>query len=110
MVPTLLWARLKPLCLLAVSVTVVWTGAIGFLDDYLKVVQQNTRGLVGRYKLVGPVGFGRGRSASASWCWPTRTRSSSNWTTIPFLKIAASGPGVFYIPSWRWSSPAPPTR
>ena len=31
----------------------VWLGALGFLDDYLKVVRRRTEGLVGRYKLIG---------------------------------------------------------
>jgi phospho-N-acetylmuramoyl-pentapeptide-transferase len=33
-------------------------GCIGFLDDYLKIVQGKSRGLVARWKLVGQIGFG----------------------------------------------------
>jgi phospho-N-acetylmuramoyl-pentapeptide-transferase len=31
----------------------VFCGAVGFLDDYLKVRRRNSRGLSGRYKLIG---------------------------------------------------------
>ena len=57
-IPTLLWARLDtrfvPFALLAT----LWMGAIGFLDDWLKIVQGKSRGLVAKWKLVGQVSFG----------------------------------------------------
>jgi phospho-N-acetylmuramoyl-pentapeptide-transferase len=50
---TLLWADLtNPFTILAL-ITLVSLGALGFLDDYLKVVRRRTEGLVGRYKLIG---------------------------------------------------------
>jgi phospho-N-acetylmuramoyl-pentapeptide-transferase len=55
---TLLWARLdNPYTVLAL-VSLVWMGGIGFLDDYLKVVQRRTQGLVARYKMIGQIVFG----------------------------------------------------
>ena len=36
----------------------LWMGAIGFLDDYLKIVQGKSRGLVAKWKLVGQCTFG----------------------------------------------------
>ena len=58
LISTLLWARLDMrytwICLGAL----LWMGAIGFLDDYLKVVRKKSRGLVARYKLVGQGVFG----------------------------------------------------
>ena len=33
-------------------------GAIGFVDDYLKVVSKRTDGLAGRFKLLGQSVFG----------------------------------------------------
>jgi phospho-N-acetylmuramoyl-pentapeptide-transferase len=38
-------------------VTTVWMGAIGFLDDYIKVFKKNKEGLAGRFKIVGQVGL-----------------------------------------------------
>ncbi|HSJ24373.1 MAG TPA: phospho-N-acetylmuramoyl-pentapeptide-transferase [Longimicrobiales bacterium] len=52
-ISTLLWAQvLNPFVIVSI-VVLVWLGALGFLDDYLKVVRKRTEGLVGRYKLVG---------------------------------------------------------
>jgi phospho-N-acetylmuramoyl-pentapeptide-transferase len=57
-VPTLLWAQLDNRFVLVALLSLLWMGAIGFLDDYLKIVQGKSRGLVARWKLVGQVGFG----------------------------------------------------
>ncbi len=52
-VATLLWADLTtPQVVLSLGV-LLWTGALGFLDDYLKVIRRRTEGLVARYKLIG---------------------------------------------------------
>ncbi len=57
-VPALLWARLdSPYVVVAILAT-LWMGAIGFLDDYLKIVRGKPEGLVARWKLVGQVTFG----------------------------------------------------
>ena len=51
LIPTLLWARLdNPYVWIAFGVT-AWMGAIGFMDDYLKIVRHESRGLIARYKL-----------------------------------------------------------
>lgn len=52
-VATLLWANLTNAYVLISMGILIWTGAIGFLDDYLKVVRRRTEGLVARYKLAG---------------------------------------------------------
>ena len=39
-------------------ITTVWLGAIGFLDDYIKVFKKDKEGLHGRFKIVGQVGLG----------------------------------------------------
>ncbi len=55
---TLLWAPLdNPFAMLSLG-ALLWMGALGFLDDYLKVVKKKREGLVARYKLVGQVTFG----------------------------------------------------
>jgi phospho-N-acetylmuramoyl-pentapeptide-transferase len=36
----------------------VWLGAIGFLDDYIKVFKKNKDGLAGKSKVVGQIGVG----------------------------------------------------
>jgi phospho-N-acetylmuramoyl-pentapeptide-transferase len=57
-VPTLLWAQLDNRFVLVALLAILWMGAIGFVDDYLKIVQGKSRGLVAKWKLVGQCGFG----------------------------------------------------
>jgi phospho-N-acetylmuramoyl-pentapeptide-transferase len=57
-IPTLLWARLDQFNTWAVIITLCWLGALGFLDDYLKITRKKTEGLKGRYKLVGQTSAG----------------------------------------------------
>src|ERR1700722_18160136 len=38
-------------------VTTVWLGAIGFLDDYIKVFKKNKEGLAGKFKVIGQLGL-----------------------------------------------------
>lgn len=50
---TFLWAELtNPYIAIALGV-LIGMCAIGFIDDYLKVIRRRTEGLVGRYKLLG---------------------------------------------------------
>ena len=61
-VPVLLWARLDNRYVLLAMFVTLWMGAIGFLDDYLKLKQKRAgaenKGLVERYKLAGQVTCG----------------------------------------------------
>jgi phospho-N-acetylmuramoyl-pentapeptide-transferase len=51
-IPTILWSELSNLYVWAALTVTVAFGVIGFVDDYLKLSKQNTRGLSGRYKLL----------------------------------------------------------
>jgi phospho-N-acetylmuramoyl-pentapeptide-transferase len=57
LVPTLLFAKLGNIYIIMMLVTTVWLGAIGFLDDYIKVFKKNKEGLAGRFKITGQVGL-----------------------------------------------------
>ena len=57
-VPTLLWAQLDNRFVLVALLSILWMGCIGFLDDYLKIVQGKSRGLVAKWKLAGQCTFG----------------------------------------------------
>lgn len=57
-IPTLLFARLDNIYILLLLVSTVWLGAIGFLDDYIKVFKKNKEGLQGKAKVVGQIGIG----------------------------------------------------
>ena len=58
LVPCLLVGRLDNLYMILMLVTTVWMGAIGFLDDYMKLKYHNKEGLHGRFKIFGQVGLG----------------------------------------------------
>ncbi|MHA4894702.1 phospho-N-acetylmuramoyl-pentapeptide-transferase [Pedobacter sp. PWIIR3] len=57
LIPTLLLANLTNVYVILMIVTTVWMGAIGFVDDYIKVFKKNKEGLAGRFKIVGQVGL-----------------------------------------------------
>ena len=58
MIPVLLFAKITNIYIVLLTVSVVWMGAIGFLDDYLKKIKKNKDGLSGKFKIVGQVGLG----------------------------------------------------
>jgi phospho-N-acetylmuramoyl-pentapeptide-transferase len=51
-VPTILWCDLRNRFVWLTLVVTVGFGAVGFMDDYLKVSKKNTKGLSGRVKLL----------------------------------------------------------
>ncbi len=57
-IPTLLFAKLDNIYVILMLLTTFWLGAIGFLDDYIKIFKKNKEGLAGRFKIVGQVGLG----------------------------------------------------
>ncbi len=85
---TLLWAELSNWYVILAVVSLLWMGAIGFLDDYLKVVQGKSRGLIGRYKMVGQWTFGLGLGAFL--LWNPISPHPSTWTTVPFFSDVAA--------------------
>jgi len=58
LIPTLLFAKLHNIYVITMLIATVWLGAIGFLDDYIKVFKKNKEGLAGKFKVVGQVGVG----------------------------------------------------
>ena len=58
LIPTLLFAKLNNIYILLMLVATVWLGAIGFIDDYIKVFKKDKRGLAGTSKIIGQIGIG----------------------------------------------------
>lgn len=58
LIPTLLFAKLHNIYIILMLVSTVWLGAIGFIDDYIKVFKKDKRGLAGKFKIVGQIGIG----------------------------------------------------
>ncbi len=57
-IPVLLFTRITNVYIVLLIISVLWMGAIGFLDDYLKKVKKNKDGLSGKFKVIGQVGLG----------------------------------------------------
>lgn len=57
-IPTLLWGDLTNAYVLLILISTLWMGAIGFLDDYIKVFKKDKAGLKGKFKIIGQVGLG----------------------------------------------------
>ena len=57
-IPTLLFAKIHNVYIVLMLISTVWLGAIGFLDDYIKVFKKNKEGLQGKFKVVGQIGIG----------------------------------------------------
>ncbi len=84
-VPTLLWAQLDNRYVVVAVAAMLWAGAIGFVDDYLKIVRGKSQGLVARWKLVGQVTFGVAL-AVALLRWPLVPDLPSASTQLPVFK------------------------
>lgn len=66
-ISTLLWAELTNWYTILTLAALIWMGAIGFLDDYLKVVRKHPQGLVARYKMAGQLTFGVALAGFLLW-------------------------------------------
>ena len=56
-IPTLLWARVDSRNVLFALLAILWTGGIGFIDDYLGIRKRRNLGLRKRGKTLGIVGI-----------------------------------------------------
>ncbi len=97
-VPTLLLARLDNRYIWIALFVTAWMGAIGFLDDYLKLKQKRegkkNEGLVERYKLAGQLTLGILLGVYL-WQFPLSTLPGAS-TTLPFYKY------VLVVPIFAW--------
>src|SRR2546421_579129 len=84
-VATLLWARLDSRFVVVAVAATLWMGAIGFLDDYLKIVRGKSQGLVARWKLVGQVSFGLALGL-VLLLWPLAPNLPPASTQVPLFK------------------------
>ena len=94
--PTVLWANLGNRYIQLVLLTTIWMGLIGFMDDYLKVIKLQPKGLVGRKKLIGQICLGLILGVLLYLFPPSRNFDTA--TEIPFLKNYFLDFGILYIP------------
>jgi phospho-N-acetylmuramoyl-pentapeptide-transferase len=104
LVPTILWVRLSNVYALLIIFVMLALGLVGFVDDYIKIIKKDKRGLLGRFKLAGQITVGLVLGLVLYFTpefEPYRTLS-----TLPFVKdlnidYAIFGPElgwVLYIP------------
>ena len=96
-VSVLLWARLNSHYTWLALIVTAWMGAIGFLDDVIKLRQkrmgQKNQGLVERYKLTGQVTIGVFLGWYL-WKFPISPNLPGASTTLPFFKYVLVLPAV----------------
>ena len=92
---TVLWADLDNRYVWIVIVTTTAFGAIGWVDDYRKVVRKDTRGLPARWKYLW-------QSVAALACtlllFTTAVAPEETTLYVPFFKDVAWSMGWFFVP------------
>lgn len=91
-VPTLLWMDLSNRYTWFVLIILLGYGFVGFVDDYRKVALKNTKGLAGRYKLLGQFVFGTIGLVYLLWATPYTTELA-----LPFVKPGLFSPDIGYV-------------
>jgi phospho-N-acetylmuramoyl-pentapeptide-transferase len=94
--PTLLWGNLHSRPVWLAMIATMWLGALGFLDDYLRVVKGLPKGLLGRYKLVGQITLGA-LVGLVLVMWPEPGLPATT-THVPFLKFRFIDFGWLFVP------------
>src|SRR5580765_111348 len=101
-ISTLLWARLSGLYIWLTIVATLGFGAIGFADDYIKLVKRRSLGLTGRQKITFQLII-----AIAVWATLVGANYYANryglnpkysWNvSIPFFKSTAEPNGISFV-------------
>jgi phospho-N-acetylmuramoyl-pentapeptide-transferase len=97
LVPTLLWADLSNRNVWILMSSTLAFGAIGFADDYLKVVKQRSLGLTARRKLRGQVLVGLLLGSVLYLLSVAEPTQFSTRVILPFFKNAMPDISAFYI-------------
>ncbi|MCL4847067.1 MAG: phospho-N-acetylmuramoyl-pentapeptide-transferase [Acidobacteria bacterium] len=95
-VPTLLWADLTNVYVWIAVLATTAFGAIGFLDDYLKIVRHSHHGLRPRYKLGAQVLVALG--VGVTLLVLAEQNLYSTRLIFPFFKQLIPDLGYFYVP------------
>ncbi|XGA78874.1 phospho-N-acetylmuramoyl-pentapeptide-transferase [Halomonas sp. CH40] len=93
-VSTLLWGDLTNLYVWIVLGVTLGFGAVGWVDDYRKVVEKNPRGLPARWKYFWQSVVGLGAAVVLYWTASTPVETS---LLVPLFKDFVLPLGVFYI-------------
>jgi len=95
-IPTFLWGDMSNFYVLVLLLTTLWLGLIGYMDDYLKIVKGQPRGMVARKKLIAQVILGLLFALLLKYLAPDSYYDGT--TGIPFLKNYVLALGFLYVP------------
>lgn len=90
LVPTVLWADVRNVFVMATTAVTAGYGFIGYIDDRMKIEGRSPRGLSGRFKLLGQFVIGGG---ALGWLFFSTRAMPENWLamrtrlSIPFLSF-----------------------
>lgn len=93
-VSALLWSDLSNRYVWVVLLVTFGFGAIGFIDDYRKVVFKNPKGLAAKWKYLGQSVVGL---AAAIYLYMTATLPAETALIIPFFKNVSLQMGPFFV-------------
>jgi len=97
LVPTLLWADLTNRNVWIIVLSTLAFGAIGFADDYLKVVRKQSLGLRAWQKLIAQFAVGLGVGIAVYWLAQVSPDEYSTRVVFPFFKEVVPDLGWFYV-------------
>lgn len=92
-IPTLLWADLSNRYVWMLLASLGVNGAIGFLDDYLKVIRKKSKGLLAWQKFLLQI-----VSGTALAIWYLSVAGGDTRLVVPFLKSFNPALGVVFLP------------
>jgi phospho-N-acetylmuramoyl-pentapeptide-transferase len=93
-VTTLLWGALSNAYIWVTLAVMAVFGAVGWVDDYRKIVEKNSRGLPARWKYFWQSVAGFGAAIFLYWYAKTPVETS---LILPFFKTIVLPLGVFYV-------------
>jgi phospho-N-acetylmuramoyl-pentapeptide-transferase len=97
-VPTLLWADLSNSYIWVAVLATCAFGAVGFADDYLKIVRRSHHGLIPRYKMGGQIVVGLAVGIAVLVLAEQNPPLYNTRLIFPFFKNLIPDLGFFYVP------------
>ena len=106
LIPTLLFADLSNIYIQLMLISTVLLGAIGFVDDYIKVFKKNKEGLAGKFKVFGQIAVGLIVASSLYFHQDVTIKSKVNEQSVQQLEaVSEVGPSWIEMRSTKTTIP-----